>query len=78
METTDRILRDTGLDKKRFEDLTPEEIDMLGEQMGFEIKARLTKFFAGLDAHSLKEHFNIIDESVKDIRRQWRRERKDK
>jgi len=78
LETTDRILRDTGLDKKRFEDLTPEEIDMLGEQMGFEIKARLTKFFAGLDAHSLKEHFNIIDESVKDIRRQWRRERKDK
>ena len=51
---------------------------MLGEQMGFEIKARLTKFFAGLDAHSLKEHFNIIEESVKDIRRQWGRERKDK
>lgn len=78
METTDRVLKDTGLDKKRFEDLTPEEIDMLGEQMGFEIKARLTKFFAGLDAHSLKEHFNIIDESVKDVKRQFEHERKGK
>jgi len=76
METTEQVLKDTGLDKKRFENLTSEEVDMLCEQMGFEIKARMTKFFAGLSTQELKEHFNIIDESVKDVKGRFERERK--
>jgi len=78
METTEQVLKDTGLDQIPFEALTPEQIDMLTERMGFEIKAKMTKFFAGLDADTIKEHLEIIDESVEDVKRRFERERKGK
>lgn len=71
LETTARLLKHTGLDKLPFEDLTPEQIDMLCDRMGFEIKARLTKFFAGLGFDKLKEHLEVINEAIEDVKRQF-------
>ena len=76
MDTTADVLRDTGLDKVPFEDLTVEQVEMLCDRMSFEIKAKLTKHFAGLGAPGLKEHFDIVDESVKEVKRRYERERK--
>ncbi len=76
MDTIAQVLRDTGLDRTPFEDLTLEEVDILCQPMGFEIKARLTKFFEGLQPDNLKEHFKVVDESVEDVKQRFERERK--
>lgn len=61
-----------------FEDLTPEHIDMLCDRMVFEIKARMVEYFKGMDSEELKEHFDVIDEAVKDVKEQFEREAKGK
>ena len=78
MDTTERTLKDTRLDKKPFEVLVTEEIEMLCDRMGFEIKANLTKFYSGLAPEKLREHFEIIELSVEDVKKQFERERQGK
>ena len=78
MDITAEVLKDTGLDNVPFEDLSPEQVEMLCNRMVFEIKARMIEFFKGLNAHSLKEHFDLIDESIKDVKKQFEREAKGK
>ena len=69
MDITAEVLKDTGLDNVPFEDLRPEQVEMLCNRMVFEIKARMIEFFKGLSAHSLKEHFDLIDESIKAVKK---------
>jgi len=76
METTAQVLKETGFDKVTHTEMTPAQVEMLCNRMAFEIKARLTKFFAALQPESLKEHFKIIDLSVEDVKRRFERERK--
>ena len=76
IETTAQVSKDTGLDKTPFEDLTSEQItiNMLCDCTGFEIKARLTRLFAALDAQALKGDFDVIDEFAEDVKHQFERE----
>jgi len=76
METTAQVLKETGFDNVPHTEMTPQQVEMLCDRMGFEIKARLTKFFATLQPESLKEHFEVIDLSVEDVKRRIERERK--
>ena len=76
METTAEVLKETGFDNVPFAEITPEQVQMLCDRMGFEIKARFTKLFAALQPDRLKEHFEVIDLSVEDVKRRFERERK--
>ena len=76
METTAQVLKETGFDNVLHTEMTPEQVEMLCDRMAFEIKARLTKFFAAMQPESLKEHFEVIDLSVEDVKRRFERERK--
>ena len=76
METTAQVLKETGFDNVPLTEMTPAQVEMLCDRMGFEIKARLTKFFATLRPEDLKEHFEVIDLSVNDVKRRFERERK--
>jgi hypothetical protein len=42
------VLKDTGLDHQQIWNLTPEQIEMLFERMGFEIETQMIEFFAVL------------------------------
>ena len=75
METTHEVLVKTGFDSTPFEQMSPSDIDMLCERMGFEIKAKLVDYFAGLPPEKLKQHLEIIDQSVQDVKRRFERER---
>ena len=48
MDMTADVLKDAGLDHKQIWNLTPEQIEMLCERMGFEIEPQMIEFFAGL------------------------------
>jgi hypothetical protein len=74
METTAQVLKETGFDNVPLTEMTPEQVGMLCDRMGFEIKAQLTEFFAALQPESLKEHFDVIDLSVEDVKRRFERE----
>ena len=76
METTSQVLKEAGFDKVPLAEMAPAQVEMLCNRMGFEIKARLTKFFAAMQPESLKEHFEVIDLSVQDVKRRFERERK--
>ena len=41
MDTTAEVIKETGLHEVPFDGLTPEDIEMLYDRMGFEIKARM-------------------------------------
>ena len=75
METTAQVLKETGFDNVPLTEMTPQQVEMLCDRMGFEIKAKLTKFFAALQPESLKEHFEVVDLSVEDVKRRFERER---
>ncbi len=75
METTAEVLKEAGFDNVPFTEMTPTQVEMLCDRMGFEIKAKLTKFFAALQPESLKEHFEVVDLSVEDVKRRFERER---
>ena len=75
METTAQVLKETGFHKVPLTEMTPAQVEMLCDRMGFEIKARFTKFFAALQPENLKEHFEVIDLSVEDVKRRFERER---
>jgi len=76
VERTAQVSKDTGLDKTPFEDRTSEQIriNMLCDCTGFEIKARLAKLFAALDAEALRGDFDVIDESAEEVKHQFERE----
>ena len=50
MDMTAAVLKDAGLDHKQIWNLTPEQIEMLCERMGFEIEPQMIEFFAGLSS----------------------------
>ena len=67
-ETSDEVVKESEFDDVSFDDMTLEQSEMLFDRMGFEIKARLTKFLADLGAERLKEHFYSIDRMVEDMK----------
>lgn len=48
MDMTTDVLKDAGLDHKQIWNLTPEQIEILCERMGFEIETWIIEFFARL------------------------------
>ncbi len=45
---TAEVLKDTGFDHKQIWNLTPEQVEMLCERIGFENETQMIEFSAGL------------------------------